>query len=278
MMSALVTLALVLGAAGYDETFNNACKAYNTGDYKAAIEGYEQLVSESVVNPAVFFNLGNAYYRAGAMGPAIANYERALQLDPAFDGARENLSKAVNGTKNRLARPAPPAWRESLLFWHYQLSRHATNVLASLFWILVCGVAAFREWRPWKYANRVCVIFLIFAVAFGASALAKAYPGLMAVANADTAHVHYGTNENETVRFDMNAGDRVMVDRRSGGWSRVTTQNGERGWARDSDLVFVGPPYERPTLLASSPAPSGSPAASPDGVKGPKSPETTPNK
>ena len=68
---------------------------------------------------------------------------------------------------------------------------------------------------------------------------------MVAVANANVVHVHYGTDEDETVRFDLSEGDRVTVDKRVSGWSRVSTADGERGWARDKDLVFVGPPYGR---------------------------------
>lgn len=258
-MSVLMMAAILLGANGYEETFNKACDAYNAGNYATAIQMYEQLVSESVVHPAVFFNLGNAYFRTGALGPAIANYERALQLDPAFDSARENLAEAVRDTKNHLARPAPPDWQESLLFWHYQLSRRVTNRLAVLLWLVFWAALGLRQLRPLRYTRRVAVVAGILAVAFGLSAWEKARPELIAVANADVVHVHYGTNESETVRFDLNEGDRVTVDKRANGWSRVTTENGERGWAQDADLVFVGPPYEPPAKVNAS---TGAPPAS----------------
>lgn len=262
-MSLLLITAFLLNATAYDDTFNGACAAYSAGDYDKAIQQYEQLVSESVVNPTVFFNLGNAYFRKGALGPAIANYERVLQLSPAFDGARENLAKAVGDTRNHLARPAPPDWQESLLFWHYQLSRRATNTFAALFWLTLWGALALRQWRPLRYTRRIAIAAGVLAVAFGFSAWEKAHPELLAVANADVVHVHYGTNESETVRFDLNEGDRVTVDKRVPGWSRVTTQNGERGWAQDADLVFVGPPYEPPAkIYASSEKRTAAPVAS----------------
>jgi phage tail protein X len=113
--------------------------------------------------------------------------------------------------------------------------------------------------RPLRYTRRFAVVAGVLAVAFGLSAWEKARPELIAVANADVAHVHYGTNESETVRFDLNEGDRVTVDKRANGWSRVTTENGERGWAQDADLVFVGPPYEPPAKVnASTTAPPAS--------------------
>ncbi len=45
-------------------------------------------------NPALFYNLGNAYFRTGDLGRAILNYERALALDPSQPEARANLQLA----------------------------------------------------------------------------------------------------------------------------------------------------------------------------------------
>jgi tetratricopeptide (TPR) repeat protein len=245
-MNTLLCLVAILGANAYEDTFANANNAYNSGNYATAVPLYEQLVAESVANPVVFFNLGNAYYRAGRIGPAIANYERALQLNPNLDNARENLAKAVQETPHHLGRPAPPEWEQSLLFWHYSLSRRATNFLALASWFAFWALLAIRQWRPVRFARRGALAAFVLAMAFGLSAWDKAHPQLLAVASDAVVPVHYGTNENETVRFELNVGDRVLVDRQMNGWSRVTTAGGERGWAQDQGLAFVGPPYERP--------------------------------
>jgi len=248
-MSLLACLTFMIAASAYDETFNAGCSAYGEGDYGSAIERFEQLAGESIVNPIVFFNLGNAYYRNGSLGPAIANYERALQLDPNFGAARENLTTAVKETKHRLAPPAPPEWKQSLLFWHYGLSQRATYTWAALSWLALWIALSIRQWRPLRFTRGVAVVAGILAVAFGASAWEKAHPVELAVANAETVPVHYGTSENETVRFELSEGDRVIVDKRATGWARVVTAEGERGWAQDKHLAFVGPPYERPAGL-----------------------------
>jgi tetratricopeptide (TPR) repeat protein len=256
-MNTLLCVVLVLGANAYEDTFASAEKAYNSGDFATAVQMYEQLVSESVVNPVVFFNLGNAYYRMGRIGPAIANYERVLQLNPNFDQARENLAKVVQETPHHLSRPAPADWKQSLLFWHYNVSQQTTNVLALLCWVVFWVLMGIRQWRPVRFTRRGAVVAFVLAMAFGLSAWDKAHPQLLAVANDAVVPVHYGTNENETVRFELNAGDRVLVDKRINGWSRVTTEGGERGWAQDKALSFVGPPYEPP----GEPAPPAQEAA-----------------
>ena len=245
-MMANVFMCLLLGAAGgvFDQEFARAAKAYDAGDYAAAIAAYEQMAGEAVEHETLFYNLGNAYYRAGRPGAAIANYERALELDPGFENARANLEKAVRETQQRLARPLPSEWEQSLLFWHYLVSRPNTNRLALLFWASFWIVLAVRQFRPLRYTRRAAALLAVLALAFGGSAWAKAHAPALAVADAD-AKVTYGTNENDAVRFELHPGDRVTVDQHLNGWARVKTASGEYGWTPEKNLILVGPPYAR---------------------------------
>ena len=246
----LVALAAASSAreSVFNETFAKANAAYDEGDYATAIELYEELIDESVVHSAVFHNLGNAYYRAGYLGPAIANFERALELDPNAAHARDNLAKCVRETQRKLARPAPAEWKRSLLFWHYALSPRASRRLAIWCWLALWVLLAFGQVRPVPRLGRWAFLAGVLALALGGSAWVKAHGDLRAVANDAKVPVHYGTDEDETVRFELFAGDRVVVDRRTDGWARVTTADGERGWAKAGSLTIVGPLYERPNL------------------------------
>lgn len=244
--TAIVCAALVLSANAYEATFARGVQAYEAGDYAGAAEAFEQLAAEGVAEADVFYNLGNAYYRGGRLGPAIANYERALQLRPGFEASRDNLAQCVNQTERRLARPLPSDLEQSLLFWHYNLPPGATRWLALGFWLALWTLLAVRQWRPLPYLRRAAFVCAVLAAAFGGSAWVKAHGDLYAVASAERVPVHYGTNEAETVRFELYAGDRVLVDRRERGWLRVTTVDGERGWAKEAQFTLVGPPYLRP--------------------------------
>ncbi len=246
MTAALMTAAILLGANFLDETFQNAAEAYENHDYAASVQLYEQLVAEGVVNAAVFHNLGNAYYRQGVLGPAIANYERALHLDPGMQNARHNLDQCVRQTEMRMERPLPPVWEQSLLFWHYGLPSRVTSMVALGSWVLFWALLALRQFRPYGYLRLAAGLFLVLAAAFGVSAWNKAHPTMLAVASRPEVPVYHGTSVDEIIRFQLHEGDRVSVDRRERGWTRVATADGEWGWTPDEGLAFVGPPYERP--------------------------------
>lgn len=63
-----------------------------------SIAAYEKLLQGGVESAALYYNLGNAYYRTGKIAASILNYERALKLDPNNKDAKYNL-ELVNSKK-----------------------------------------------------------------------------------------------------------------------------------------------------------------------------------
>lgn len=66
--------------------------AYTADDFQQAAEFYAKAAETEGTSSALFYNLGNTYYRMGQLGKAILNYERALKLDPTNEDARANLA------------------------------------------------------------------------------------------------------------------------------------------------------------------------------------------
>ncbi len=244
-MSVVIAMFLAAGSA-FDDSFQFGVEAFESQDYRESIRIFEQLIGQGVVEPAVFYNLGNAYYRSGLLGPAIANYERALHLNPRMEDAAENLSRCLNETERHLMKPRPSDWEQSLLFWHYNFSTRTTYVILGVLWVLIWILLAVRQFRKFPYLRRSAATVAVLTAAFGSSLWVKSNPSALAVASLERVPVHYGTSETETVHFELYEGDRVLIGARYNGWVRVETAEGERGWAKEDTLTFVGPPYESP--------------------------------
>lgn len=70
---------------------HQADSAYSADNFLLAEQLYLRVLETGGSSTALFYNLGNAYYRQGNLGKAIVNYERALKLDPTNRDARANL-------------------------------------------------------------------------------------------------------------------------------------------------------------------------------------------
>lgn len=71
-----------------------ADEAYARGtqpDYLEAVRLYKEAIEKEGSSAAIYYNLGNAYYRVDSLAKAIICYERALRLDPTDDDIRANL-------------------------------------------------------------------------------------------------------------------------------------------------------------------------------------------
>lgn len=258
MIHLLLASCALMGATVYDETLAKANAAYEAAQYQDAVREYERLVGNGVEDAVVFCNLGSAYYRLDKLGPAIANFERALRLHPGMETAAHNLQLAIEKTEQRLEKPLPSAWEQTLLFWHYRLPYGVSRMLAIFTWLFFWAAVAIRAWRPVPYLRLAAALCLLAAMGFGTSAWYKSRPSSLVVASAVTVPVHYGPDANDTVHYELHEGDRVSFDRREQGWVRVTAVDGQRGWAREEQVIFVGPPY-----AASEIAPAAEAAASP---------------
>lgn len=71
-----------------------ADEAYMRGseaDFNEAIRLYHQAMDRDGTSAAIYYNLGNAYYRVDSLAKAIICYERALRLDPTDKDIQANL-------------------------------------------------------------------------------------------------------------------------------------------------------------------------------------------
>lgn len=243
-MIVLTTIMTILAAGNpYDGVFDAGIAAYDAGDFAGAAVFFEQLIDQGIQEDDVFYDLGNAYYRLGRKGEAIANFERALQINPRHSDARRNLDKVLAECPRGLAKPLPPEWERALLFWHGGISRSTSTILATILWLGGWALLCIRQVKTIRRLTAPGILLLLAGAAFGASWYAKSHPQLLAVAINEKASVHYGTDEDDKVRFELFVGDHVRIEAEEGEWVRVDTISRERGWTRSENLVRIGPPY-----------------------------------
>ena len=73
----------------FAQNVSEADSAYNRGDYKEAVQIYQEVAEDYGVSAPLLFNLGNAFMQDGDYGNAMLCYQRAKKLDPS--------NKRING-------------------------------------------------------------------------------------------------------------------------------------------------------------------------------------
>ena len=82
-----------LGARAEDVTsaFDRANKLYEQSRFSEAVGAYQQLNQSGLTSPTMYFNLGNAFFKSGQTGRAIAAYRQAQTLSPRDPSIHEHF-------------------------------------------------------------------------------------------------------------------------------------------------------------------------------------------
>ncbi len=90
-ISLLLLIFLSVNAVAQTPLAEQADSAYTADDFAIAADLYKEVIKTEGSSAALYYNLGNCYYRMGRLGDAIVAYERALRLDPSNTDALKNL-------------------------------------------------------------------------------------------------------------------------------------------------------------------------------------------
>ena len=64
-----------------EQTFENANTAYNSGQFEKALLQYKQILESGEHSAALYFNMGNCYYRLNDVAESIFFFEKHLVFD-----------------------------------------------------------------------------------------------------------------------------------------------------------------------------------------------------
>lgn len=224
------------GAEDLTSAFEAANKLYEIGNYESAARAYDAIVSEGNYSPALYFNLGNAWFRAGEAGRAIAAYRQAERLAPRDPDIQANLKFVLSKVTGKHPEEIHPSRR---LFAEFTLNEW-TGLAAGALWLWMI-LLALREWRPqWKSSLKNYIMFCgLLTVALTALVfIAKSrLEGTSAVVIVPEAVVRYGPLEESKSAFTLNDGIELNVIDHKDGWLRVADAESRTGWVKADQVI-----------------------------------------
>lgn len=229
------------------DLMKDANQLYEAGQFDEAAAVYQSLIDVGLEDGALFFNLGNAYFKQEDWGQAILNYRRAQRLMPRDPDVRANLALVRLQTIDQIDTQG-----EGLLSRLTKLAQQwlTLNEMAvatlALWFVLIILLITF--WRLGQSSLKQEVFYLLIVVAILLVGGLFSLGGRLYVENvrpdgvimAEEIEVMSGPGSQYIVEFSLHNGTEVSILEERSNWTRLALTGGQlQGWVPASAVEAV---------------------------------------
>ncbi len=226
-----------------EEQFFEANKHYVDGHYHEAAMGYEAMLQTGYRNTAVYYNLGNSYFKQGLKGKAVLNYLRAKRLKPEDGDIFANLNYTMS-LLDEFQIKDEQAWHQKALtnmavifapgFWY--------TLAALIFWSL-CVLVGYWLLKVEKFTGQylVFVLFILWLICLLLHFVSKDVNSLSETAIVITPEieVRYSPSHSGAVAFKLAEGIPVRQIRSENNWTQIHLTKSKSGWVPQDSIELI---------------------------------------
>ncbi|GAA6528898.1 hypothetical protein LPYR103PRE_08710 [Segatella asaccharophila] len=242
----LCLLLLAFGQNVLALTKADADAEYTKGNYQQAIKDYQQLLKKGV-SAALYYNLGNAYYRSDNIPQAVLAYERAHLIQPGDKDIRFNLDFARSKTIDKII----PQNEVFFVSWYKDLvsftsvDRWAHIAIGTLLLALILILAylfgkslALR--KVGFYGACVSVVVFLLCNLFAFQQKSDLLHRTGAIVTSPSISVKKTPAKNSGEAFVIHEGTRVdITDSTMERWRGIKLADGREGWLRTNQIEGI---------------------------------------
>lgn len=218
-------------------SLTEAHELYQAGKYKEAARAYEHLLADGYYGGALFYNLGNAYFRQKDWGRARWNYERAALLHPLSRDVRHNLELL----RDEAGLP-PELPTFFLLRWWSAFNSWVGHGIGALGGLLLSWAGALllalAVWKPGDLNGRrmalrwtaAGALLLGLLLTFSAWTYERKISRPAYLIILEETSLHRSPDGETPVKAALEAGSRLRWLETWKGWEKVQLLSGEQGW------------------------------------------------
>ncbi len=239
-------LSFYIGLAQNTALFNQATEHYNKGEYAQAIKNYEDILGNGEHSAALYFNLGNCYYKLNEIGSSIYFYEKALLLKPNDSEILNNLRYAQNMRLDAIEEM--PKTDLGRLYTNFVNMLSFDQWAYSAIFLIILFVLLYLAYFFLRYATqkRLAFIVSIFSLILGAFCVLIAYLQYQnfkkdnpAIIYSPEVKITSEPNNNSEVVFTLHEGTKVNVLEQLNDWKKIRLADGKTGWLKSDNLKLL---------------------------------------
>lgn len=232
--------------AGYD--ISEANNAYQNQEYEKARDSYEEYVKEGVKSFALFYNLGNTYFKLENYGFARLFYEKALKFRPLDKDLIFNLELLKARLKDK------EETEESFLQHIFKEIYYFFSINLLAIFVLICFILIMLTIVLLILANKsstrkvvkvfmvILSIFFVIFLIFTIARLHEFYNKNFAVIIDETVFAYSGPSKDFQQVFTIHEGLKVRIDPSADGdknWVLIKLQSGNGGWIEKERIKII---------------------------------------
>jgi tetratricopeptide (TPR) repeat protein len=234
----LVMLTPLIRAAEAGAAFDQANRLYEEGQYRDAAEAYQKLITSGTTSAALLFNLGNAEFKAGQIGAAIAAYRRAERLAPRDPDLAANLQFA----RGQVTGPSRhPNWLQQQL---HRLTTNEWTLLAVIPLWAWFALLMVRQLRPalkprLRTATWSCGALTLLSCGVLAVVVHRRLDEHEVVVTARNTVVRYGPFAESQSAFTAADGAELSLLDHKADWFQVSAGGKTIGWLKTNAVAVL---------------------------------------
>lgn len=227
-------------------TVKEGNELYKKGMYSQAAIKYQQVADSGFVSADLFYNLGNAYYKANDNKKAILYYEKAKLLSPRDKELNHNLALAQSKAVDKINNIPDLFFLEWIRNIRDQLAVDTWSAYSIVFFILgLCGLLLYfftikinlKKLGFWIGATSIFVS--VITLLFASSAYNSQIKQRTAIIFVKGVTVKSTPAETGTNLFILHEGTKVKIIDKVDNWQKIKIPDGNQGWVKESDLAKI---------------------------------------
>jgi len=229
-----------------DSLYAKGNQLYSDGNFEEAVQIWEELTESDYESAAIYYNLGNAYFKSNKIAPAILNYERAKILAPHNKDINYNLELARTYVVDKIVE-LPEVF---YLKWYKDIvQRFSSNTWAIItlivfviFLILFSVYLYAKNYFTKKITFWISILFLLIwlcVFAFSRSGNKLVTDHNKAIVFSPSVTVLSSPDNSGTELFLIHEGTKVTIVDELNEWTEILLSSGTKGWLHSSSIEKI---------------------------------------
>jgi tetratricopeptide (TPR) repeat protein len=217
--------------------FQQGVSQFQNGQYQEAVDSFNNVLKNGEQSAAVYYNLGNAYYKLGQIGRAVLNYERAKRLSPRDPDILYNLEIAQLRVVDKIETPPPMLFLKLWSDFTEIISVEFSSLLFMVFYLLFIFFLIVKLFAKNLVIQKIVrfsflpllVLVFISGILFFLRARSESnvQEGVILV---NKVEVKSSPSPEATDVFALHEGLKVQITDYSGNFVRIELPDGKVGW------------------------------------------------